>query len=122
MVRRSCLTGRSPGSVFGLTRRDGVPGSLMTMSSLRVHRLSCVSCGSVLTGRNANNTEEREREPDEEDAAVSIRLGVQEMPRRRKKADGGGHSYLSELPPSMCSRTASNVRPGIPHHWWHPSE
>ncbi|KAE8819116.1 hypothetical protein D1007_03101 [Hordeum vulgare] len=122
MARCSYLTGRSLGSVFGLTRQEEAPGSLMTMSAMRVCRPNGVSCGSGLKGRNVGDPEEPEQELDDEDDVVSIRLGVQELPRRRDKAGGGGYSYLGGMPPSMCSRTASKVRPGMPHHWRRPSE
>ncbi|KAE8805939.1 hypothetical protein D1007_17945 [Hordeum vulgare] len=114
MARCSSLTGRSPGSVFGLTRREEAPGSLMMMSALCVRCPSGVFCGSGLTGRNTGDTEEWEWDPDGDHDAVSIRLGVRELPHRRENAGGGGYSYLGELPPSMCSRTASKVRLGTP--------
>ncbi|KAE8801327.1 hypothetical protein D1007_23022 [Hordeum vulgare] len=110
MARFSCLTGRSPGSVFGLTRREEASGSLMTMPPLRVRHLNDVSYGSDLMGRSVGDPEERERELDEEDDLVSIRHGVQELSRRREKAGGGGYSYRGELPPSICS--SSGEGPG----------
>ncbi|KAE8775321.1 hypothetical protein D1007_52191 [Hordeum vulgare] len=110
MSRCSFLTGRRPGSVFGLTRREEELASLKTMSMLCVRRPNIVSYNSDLTVRSADDPEEREREPDDEDIAIFILLGVRELPRRQEKAGGGGYSYLGELPPSMCSRTASNVR------------
>ncbi len=48
-------------------------------------------------------------------------LGVQELPRRREKEGGAGYSRRGVLPPSMYSRTASNMRPGTPHHRRRPA-
>ncbi|KAE8813500.1 Protein TRANSPARENT TESTA 12 [Hordeum vulgare] len=93
MARRYCLTGRSPGSIFGLTRRVEESGSLMTMSVLRMHRPSGVSCCSGLTGSNAGDPEEREPEPeplDDEYIAVSILLDVEVLPWRLEKVGSGG--------------------------------
>ncbi|KAE8802282.1 hypothetical protein D1007_21826 [Hordeum vulgare] len=90
MAGCSCLTGRSPGSVFGLTRREEASGSFMTMLALRVRRPSSVSYSSGFMGSKASDPEEREREPDDEDVTISIFLGIQELPWRREKAGGGG--------------------------------
>ncbi|KAE8814144.1 hypothetical protein D1007_08565 [Hordeum vulgare] len=89
-ARCSCLTGRSPGSVFSLTSREEAPGSLMTMPVLRVRRPSGVSYDFGLMRSNAGDPEERERELDDEKVAVSILLGVQELPWRREKAGCDG--------------------------------
>ena len=35
---------------------------------------------------------------------------------------GAGYSNLGVLPPSMYSRTASSLRPGVPHHRRRPSK
>ena len=87
----------------------------MRTPELRVRALTGVSWGSGLTGRRQGEPDER---PDEEEDAPgrSMRLSVQELPRRREKDEGEGYSRRGVLPPSMYSRTASNVRPGTPHH------
>ena len=88
----------------------------MRTLELRVRALTGVSWGSGLTGRRQGEP------PDEEEAPpVSMRLGVQELPRRREKEGGAGYSRRGVLPPSMYSRTASNVRPGTPHHRRRPT-
>ena len=92
----------------------------MRKLELRVRQLTGVSWGSGLTGRRQGEPDER---PDEEEDAPgrSMRLGVQELPRRREKDGGAGYSRRGVLPPSMYSRTASNVRPGTPHHRRRPA-
>ena len=82
----------------------------MRIPELRVRRLTGVSWGSGLTRRRQG--EPVDRSDEEEDAPGSMRLGVHELPRRREKDGGEGYSSLGVLPPSMYSRTASNVRPG----------
>ena len=62
----------------------------MVMSVLRVRRPNGISCGFGLTGSNACNPNERELEPDDEDVAVTIRLGDQELPRQWEKDGGAG--------------------------------
>ncbi|KAE8766379.1 hypothetical protein D1007_62402 [Hordeum vulgare] len=122
MSRCSCLTGRSVGSVLGLMTPENKPPLLMTLPLVRVRHPSGVSSSFGLTRRSAGDPEEREREPDKEEDAVSMRLGIQELLRHREKDGGAGYLKRGELPPSMCSRTASNVWPWMPNHWCHPSE
>ena len=92
----------------------------MRTPQLRVRRLTGVlSWGSGLTGRRQG--EPVDRPDEEEDAPGSMRLGVHELPRRWEKDGGAGYSSLGVLPPSMYSRTTSNVRPGTPHHRRRPT-
>jgi hypothetical protein len=51
-------------------------------------------------------------DPEEWDA---IRRGIHELPRRHDREGGGGIPRTGELPPSMCTSTASRVRPGVLH-------
>jgi len=104
------------GSGLGSTRTKRPVGealSPMRTPELRVRALTGVPWGSGLTGRRW-----RQGEPpdEEEDPPVSMRLGIQKLPRRREKDGGAGYSRRGVLPPSIYSRTASNVRPGTPHH------
>src|SRR4051794_26511546 len=94
----------------------------MTMALLRVRCPSGVSCASGLTGRRAGDLEENDTEPDDGEVAVSIRRGVQELPRRREKDGGAGYSRCGVLPASMWLRTASRLRPGTPHQTCRLSE
>jgi hypothetical protein len=59
-------------------------------------------------------------DPEETDA---IRRGIQELPRRRDSVGrcGGGIPRIGELPFSMCTRTASRVRPRALHQWRRPA-
>ena len=76
----------------------------MQTPELRVLALTGAPWGSGLTGRRQAEPPDYEEEP-----PVSMRLGVQELPRRREKEGGAGYSRRGVLPPSMYSRTASNV-------------
>ncbi|KAE8795490.1 hypothetical protein D1007_29721 [Hordeum vulgare] len=106
------LEGRNVGSVFGLMRREEASGSLVMKPPLRVHRPSGISCGSGLTGRSAGDPpKERERDPDEVDDPVSIRLGIQELPRRREKTDGGGFRVFFRKPDWMRAIYARRSAP-----------
>ncbi|KAE8778464.1 hypothetical protein D1007_48683 [Hordeum vulgare] len=112
MARCSCLTGRSPGSFFGLMRwEEELLGSLMTISALRVRPPSGVSCGYDLTGSNDGDSKEREWEPDDKDVVNYILLGVQELPRRRGRvlvpgriAVDGIEGAAEDAPPLTASR------------------
>jgi hypothetical protein len=86
-------------------------------------RLSGADGGSCLTvlgvdvdDRDADlaDADPEDADPEEMDA---IRRGIQELPRRRDNVDrcGGGILRTGELPFSMCSRTASRVRPRALH-------
>jgi hypothetical protein len=59
-------------------------------------------------------------DPDETDA---IRRGIQELPRWRDSVGrcGGGIPRTGEFPFSMCSRTASRVRPRALHQRRRPA-
>jgi hypothetical protein len=77
-------------------------------------RLGGADDGSCLTvlGVDADDCDAdlADADPEETDA---IRRGIQELPRRRDSVGrcGGGIPRTGELPFSMCSRTASRVRP-----------
>ena len=90
------FTGSSPGSAFGRTRQEEGgegprPPSLITRATPWVWRLSGVSSGSGLMGRSAGEPEERE--PDDEELAVSIHRDVKELSQRQEKE--GGCYFLS---------------------------
>jgi hypothetical protein len=85
--------------------------------------------GSYLTvlGEDADNrdadladTDPEDADPEETDA---IGRGIQELPRRRDSIGrcGGGIPRTGELPFSMCSRTASRVRPRALHQRRRPA-
>ena len=117
------------GSFFGFTRRrrpregEGTRRpSFMTRPPSRLHRRSGVSCGSGLTGTSGGagtDPEERELEPEDYKDACSIRLGNQELSRRRER-DGAGYSSDGWLPPSICARMmeSGRARPTIGGDSW----
>lgn len=78
-----------------------------------VRRWSGVFCGLGLTGRSDADLEEQEPEDDED--GVSMRLGVQELLRRREKEDAG-YSSGGSLPPLTWASTVERVCPGVPRH------
>jgi hypothetical protein len=87
---------------------------------LRLGGANGSSCLTVLCvdveDRDADlaDADPEDADPEEADA---IRRGIQELRRRRDSVDrcGGGILRTSELPFSMCSRTASRVRPRALH-------
>ncbi|KAE8786193.1 hypothetical protein D1007_39977 [Hordeum vulgare] len=110
------------GSFFGLTRREWPrggegkqPPSLMMRLSPRLRRRSGISCSSGLTEMSVAGANPKEREPEDDEDGISMRLGVQELPQQREK-ESVGYSSDDSLPPSMCASTAERVRLGVPHH------
>jgi hypothetical protein len=86
-------------------------------------RLDGANGGSCLTvlGVDADDRDADLADADPEDAdseeTDAIRRGIQELPRRWDSAGrcGGDIPRTGELPFSMCSRTASRVRPRVLH-------
>jgi hypothetical protein len=84
------------------------------------------SCLTVLgvdaDDRDADLTDADLEDADPEDADA-IRRGIQELPRRRDSGGrcGGSFPRTDELPFSMCSRTASRVRPWALHQRRRPA-
>jgi hypothetical protein len=87
-------------------------------------RLGDADGGSCLTvlGVDAEDRDADLVDADPEDVDA-IRRGIQEPPRRRDNIGrcGGGMPRNGELPFSMCSRTASRVRPRALHQRQRPA-
>jgi hypothetical protein len=69
--------------------------------------------------QNGRITDLTDADPEDADPeeADAIRRGIQELPWRWDSVSrcGGGIPRTGELPFSMCSRTASRVRPWVLH-------
>jgi hypothetical protein len=99
---------------------------MMRAPLLRLGGADGGSCLTVLDvdaeDRDADlaDADPEDADPEEADA---IRRGIQELPRRRDSVSrcGGGIPRTGELPFSMCSRTASRVRPRALHHRRRPA-
>jgi hypothetical protein len=92
-------------------------------------RLGGADSGSCLTvlGVDADDRDFDLADADLEDAdpeeTDAIRHGIQELLRRRDSVGrcGGGIPRIGKLPFSMCSRTASRVRPLVLHQRRRPA-
>ena len=95
----------TPCTILNLSKENS---QLLDLISMEFACLSSTVELMELTGRSVGDSEERE--PDEGEDAVSMHIGVHELPRRREEG-GVGYSNGGVLPASMCSRMASSARP-----------
>jgi hypothetical protein len=87
-------------------------------------RLGGVDGGSCFTVLGVD-ADDRDADPDDADPEDqdAICRGIHELPRRCDSVGGCGSGIprMGELPPSMCTRTASRVRPGALHQRRRPA-